>query len=48
MFKTRNAVFDTDLEEDLAHAGRRLVVRLWLAGAVVAASTALLHLPAGG
>ena len=38
----------TKHDDDLVHAGKRLVVRLWLAGAAVTAATSLLHLPVGG
>lgn len=46
MFTNPESPIRTD-DEDLAHAGKRLVVRLWLAGAAVAAATSLLHLPVG-
>ena len=47
MFKFTKHNAHADYEEDLAHAGKLLVVRLWLAGAVVTAATALVHFPLG-
>ena len=34
---------ETEHEDDFAHAGKRLVTRLWLAGAAVTATTAIVQ-----
>ena len=47
MNKNTKATNHTDHEDDMADAGKLLVVRLWLAGAAVSAATALVHLPVG-
>ncbi len=48
MTKITNTTNETDHEEDLAGAGKLLVVRLWLAGAAVAVATCLAQLHLGG
>lgn len=44
MSDSTKATNHTD-EDDLANLGKLLVVRLWLAGAAIAAMTSLVHLP---
>jgi hypothetical protein len=34
---------ETEHEDDFAHAGKRLVARLWLAGAAITAATAIVQ-----
>lgn len=39
----RKSRIETEHEDDFAHAGKRLVTRLWLAGAAVTATTAIVQ-----